>query len=67
MGRRIDAELRQFPLKKFPYSIAYTVVANTLVVVAIVDGRREPDSWRRLSIRSVEEPAAEYVVSCQAA
>lgn len=67
MGRKVDLNHRRFPLKNYPYALVYTLLDDTLVVVPVVDGRRERDCGRRGSIRSVEEPAAEYAVACRAA
>ena len=40
---------RLFP-RTFPYALAYLVVDDTLFIVAVAHGRREPDYWhKRLS------------------
>lgn len=35
---------RLFP-RDFPYAVAYLVVADRLVIVAVAHGHREPDYW----------------------
>lgn len=45
-GESIDAELRHFVLRRFPHSIIYSVVGETLFILAVAHGRREPGYWR---------------------
>jgi plasmid stabilization system protein ParE len=45
-GASIDAELRHFVLRRFPHSIIYSVIEDTLFVVAIAHARRKPGYWR---------------------
>lgn len=39
--------IRRFPLRRFPYAIAYQVHPLLLTVLAIVHGRRRPLYWAR--------------------
>lgn len=45
-GASIDAELRHFVLRRFPHSIIYSVIEDTLFVVAIAHSRWKPGYWR---------------------
>ena len=45
-----DARHRRFILRRFPFSIIYRVVQDTVFVIAVAHGRRRPGYWRRRSI-----------------
>jgi len=40
-------DLRHVLVRRFPYAIYYRVYPNTVVVVAVVHGRRHSRVWRR--------------------
>jgi plasmid stabilization system protein ParE len=44
----IEAGVRRALVKKFPYSIYYTVQATRIRIHAVRHQRRRPGSWRRL-------------------
>ena len=44
IGRR-SGELRQFPLRKFPFMLIYALEDDDLVVVAVAHYRRRPGYW----------------------
>lgn len=46
LGSKVDAELRHFVLRKFPFSVVYAISADLISVVAIAHGSREPEYWR---------------------
>jgi hypothetical protein len=46
LGSCIDDELRHFVLGKFPFSIVYAIVRDSIYVVAIAHGSRGPEYWR---------------------
>jgi len=46
LGHRIDSELRQFILARFPFTIIYSASSEVLRVVAISHQRRLPGYWR---------------------
>ncbi len=46
LGARVDADLRHFVLRKFPFSVVYAATPDLVYVVAIAHGSREPQYWR---------------------
>ena len=46
IGAPVDDELRHFVLRRFPHSIIYAVIADTLFILAVAHGSREPGYWR---------------------
>ena len=44
IGRRVG-EFRRFPLRKFPFTLIYTLEDGDLVVVAVSHHRRRPGYW----------------------
>ncbi|MBI3118823.1 MAG: type II toxin-antitoxin system RelE/ParE family toxin [Candidatus Hydrogenedentes bacterium] len=44
-GRMVAGEVRRWLLRGFPHAIAYKVGETSIIVVAIIDLRREPDYW----------------------
>lgn len=46
VGSRVDANLRHFVLRRFPFSVVYAVTTEVLYIVAIAHGSREPAYWR---------------------
>ena len=41
----LAGELRQFPLRKFPFNLVYAVEDSDLVFVAVAHQRRRPGYW----------------------
>jgi plasmid stabilization system protein ParE len=37
--------VRRKPLRKFPYSILFALDGDTVVIVAVMHGKRRPDYW----------------------
>lgn len=46
MGASVDENLRQFVLRRFPFSVVYAVIVDRIYIVAIAHGRRESRYWR---------------------
>jgi hypothetical protein len=46
LGARVDADLRHFALRRFPFSVVYAVTAEALYIVAIAHSSREPAYWQ---------------------
>lgn len=46
IGSPLDDDLRNFVLRRFPRSVIYTVVGETLFIVAVAHGNRKPGYWR---------------------
>jgi toxin ParE1/3/4 len=46
LGSQLDADLRHFVLRRFPFSIVYAAVADLIYIVAVAHGGREPGYWR---------------------
>jgi plasmid stabilization system protein ParE len=46
IGARVDDDLRNFVLRKFPFSLVYGSTSKLLSIVAIAHGSREPGYWR---------------------
>ncbi len=44
-GVGVDLEVRRVPIARFPYFIAYLVLDDVLVVLAIAHERRQPKYW----------------------
>ena len=51
IGASVDENLRHFVLRRFPHSIIYAVVADTLIIVAVAHGSRKPGYWRSRASR----------------
>ncbi len=45
----VHKEVRRALLGRFPYGVFFTVVADTVHVLAVVHLRRHPDSWKQRS------------------
>lgn len=45
-ARALTRALRHFVLRKFPFSVVYSVAADLIYIVAIAHGSREPEYWR---------------------
>ena len=43
----VFGDIRRTAARRFPYSIYFRVRRNTLVVLAVFHGRRDPAVWRR--------------------
>lgn len=48
-------DVRGAPLARFPYYVAYVVVGEAIVVVAMAHERRRPLYWSRRSTRQSED------------
>jgi toxin ParE1/3/4 len=46
LGARLDAHLRHFALRKFPFTVVYAITEDLVSVVAVAHGSREPEYWR---------------------
>ena len=46
LGTLSDADLRRFPLTRFPFSIHYRIEAETIVIYAVAHQSRRPGYWR---------------------
>ncbi len=42
----VRSEVRQAVLRRFPYSVIYTVREDEIVVIACFHGRRDPKRWQ---------------------
>jgi plasmid stabilization system protein ParE len=47
MWRILEADVRRFLTKIFPYAILYTIESDYILVVAIMHCHRKPGYWRR--------------------
>ncbi|MFT3774552.1 MAG: type II toxin-antitoxin system RelE/ParE family toxin [Minicystis sp.] len=45
--RTVHRDLRRVLLDRFPYSVFYRVMPDSIVVVGVVHGKRHPRTWRR--------------------
>ncbi len=43
----VDFGIRRVLLKKFPYSIYYTIGSDRITVLAVLHTRRAPETWRK--------------------
>ncbi|MBD1908140.1 type II toxin-antitoxin system RelE/ParE family toxin [Trichocoleus sp. FACHB-6] len=43
----VDSAIRRAFLKKFPYSIYYTIEGNRITVLAVLHTRSAPETWRQ--------------------
>lgn len=43
----VDPDVRRASVNVFPYLVYYTIENDTVVVLAVVHGKRHPDTWRR--------------------
>lgn len=43
----VGVEIRRIRTKRFPYSLIYKVYQNEIVFLAVMHGRRKPDSWKK--------------------
>jgi toxin ParE1/3/4 len=45
---RFSGEYRHYSLRRFPYSVIYTLENNNcILIISVFHQRREPQSWRR--------------------
>jgi len=44
--QRVDLDLRQLPLDKFPYSLFYALEQNIIRIVAVAHHKRKPGYWK---------------------
>lgn len=55
IGRPVG-RFRRFPLRKFPFTLIYTIEGNDLVVVAVSHHRRRPGHWMGRYDRQTRHP-----------
>jgi toxin ParE1/3/4 len=46
IGALVNGDLRHFVLRRFPHSIVYAVLGETLFIIAVAHGSRKPGYWR---------------------
>lgn len=46
---QVDHEVRRFLLRRFPYSIFYSVEDELVIVLTVFHQHRNPNSWRKNS------------------
>ena len=46
VGAPVDKNLHHFVLRRFPHSVIYAVMVDTLFIVAVAHSSREPGYWR---------------------
>ena len=46
LGHRIDPDLRQLVLRRFPFTLIYSASPEVLYVVAVAHDKRRPGYWR---------------------
>ena len=46
LGQAVDPGLRRVVLHRFPFSLIYSVEAESIVIVAVAHQRRRPDYWK---------------------
>lgn len=44
---RANHKMRKYQLRKFPYTVYYSINGEDLVISAILHQKRHPDSWRK--------------------
>ena len=45
IGQEVRPGIRKILLKRFPYKLIYSVTGNTIYILAVAHGHREPDYW----------------------
>lgn len=43
---RVHGEMRRAIVHRFPYGVFFRIVADTIVILGIIHGHRNPESWR---------------------
>ena len=43
----VEPDVRRAGLIVFPYLVYYTIEDDTVVVLAVIHGKRHPDTWKR--------------------
>jgi plasmid stabilization system protein ParE len=43
----VYGEKRRAIVHRFPYGVLFRIVGDTIVILGIIHGRRNPESWRR--------------------
>jgi plasmid stabilization system protein ParE len=46
LGAKVLREVRRAAVRRFPYSLYYTVEADRIVVIAVFHGKRDPKVWQ---------------------
>jgi toxin ParE1/3/4 len=46
LGATVEGEIRHFVLRRFPFSVVYAVVGQTIYVLAVAHGSRGPGYWK---------------------
>jgi hypothetical protein len=44
---RVHGEMRRAIVHRFPYGVFFRIVADAIVVLGIIHGHRDPESWRQ--------------------
>lgn len=47
--RQIEPNFRKMRLESFPYTLVYTIIEDTVWVIAFVHNSRHQDYWKRIS------------------
>jgi plasmid stabilization system protein ParE len=47
IGADIGGDMRHWVLRRFPFSIVYWIEEETLHILAVAHGHREPEYWRQ--------------------
>jgi len=45
--RRIEPEIQRCLTRTFPYAVIYSVQGDTIFIIAVAHGSREPGYWKR--------------------
>lgn len=46
IGAVVEGDIRHFVLRRFPFSVIYAVVGQTIYVLAVAHGSRGPGYWQ---------------------
>ena len=44
--KKVLQDVRRINLKRFPFGLYYLVNSNTIIVLAVLHARRDPDKWK---------------------
>ena len=51
LGSVLEDEIRHFVLRRFPHAVIYAIIDDSLYVLAVAHGHREPGYWIKRSER----------------
>jgi plasmid stabilization system protein ParE len=51
IGSVLQGEIRHFVLRRFPHAVIYAIIGDSLYVLAVAHGYREPGYWTKRSER----------------